>query len=552
MIRTLIPAPVSAEARYKGPATVIGCIAFTTAVVVGVSLLWPLRGLYSLHWLLYTLGSEALALLLVWLLRGPAGAVFTVLFGTTFTAVTLALFSAGLLCTIPGFFHLRWLPLMLGWDALVAVLFLADALSLPAPAALRATRTFLDSPVLGRETRVELAVEHSASAALRVRVADDLHSALAQLPPSGVVTAFPRDPARILFTVTPTRRGDFALGGIWLRVRGRLGFAERRCVCRPEQKVRVYPTMERSADDTALYLLRIRQIELQRRRLRITGTGREFDHLREYRPGDEMRNISWSATARRAHVITREFTTERSQQVWIVLDAGRLSGTVFEMRRSTAPGQSASSAPSLPDGPSFRDAAADETWLLSLTQLDQACAAGIALAQTVMQAGDKAGLMVYGRGIQHQLLPATGPGALRMTIDALATARNEGSEADHLRAAARLGQLQRRRGLVLWITEMADSARRPEVADAAVELARRHLVLLVVLGHEEIRATAARSPRNAAQMFESAAAQEVLERRRQTLAGLRSKGVLVVETTPGALRTDAINEYLEVKARGLL
>ena len=493
MIRTLIPAPVSAEARYRGR--------------------------------------------------------FGSLFGTTLTAATLLLLAAGLLCAIPGFFHLRWLPLMLGWDALVAVLAFADALMLPPPGALCVTRTFLDSPVLGRETRVELAAEHATSAALRIRISDDLHPALAQLPPSGVLTAFPRDPARIVFTVAPTRRGDFALGGIWLRVRGRLGLAERRCVGRPEQKVRVYPTMERSAGDTQLYMLRIRQIELQRRRLRIVGTGREFDHLREYRPGDELRNISWTATARRANVITREFTTERSQQVWIVLDAGRLSGTVFEMRRSSVAGRSATS---VPDGLSFRDAASDETYLLSLNQLDQACSAGIALAQTVMQAGDKAGLMVYGRGIQHQLLPATGPGALRMMIDALSTARNEGSEADHLRAAARLGQLQRRRGLVLWITEMADSARRPEVADAAVELARRHLVLLVVLGHEEIRATAARSPRNAAQMFESAAAQEVIERRRQTLAGLRSKGVLVVETTPGALSTDAINEYLEVKARGLL
>jgi uncharacterized protein (DUF58 family) len=493
MIRTLIPAPVGAEARYSGR--------------------------------------------------------FGAFFGTTLTAVTLALFAAGLLCAIPGFFHLRWLALILCWDALVAVLAFADARMLPPPAALRVTRTFLDSPVLGRETRVELAVEHATSGLLRIRISDDLHPALAQLPPSGVLTAFPRDPARIVFTITPTRRGDFALSGIWLRVRGRIGLVERRAVCRPEQKIRVYPTMERSADDTALYLLRIRQIELQRRRLRITGTGREFDHLREYRPGDEVRNISWTATARRANVITREFTTERSQQVWIVLDAGRLSGTVFEMRRSPAPEPTASPvAPAV----GFRDAAADETYLLSLTQLDQACAAGIALAQTVMQAGDKAGLMVYGRGLQHQLLPATGPGALRSLIDALSTARNEGSEADHLRAAARLGQLQRRRGLVLWITEMADSARRPEVADAAAELARRHLVLLVVLGHEEIRATASRSPRNAAQMFESAAAQEVLERRRQTLASLRSKGVLVVETTPGALSTDAINEYLEVKARGLL
>ncbi|MGD0369708.1 MAG: DUF58 domain-containing protein [Acidobacteriaceae bacterium] len=441
---------------------------------------------------------------------------------TTLTARSILLFLAALLCTIPGFFGLHWLALMLVWDALVLLLVLFDLSSLPPPHALRITRAFIDSPVLGRETRMELVVEHATHSILQVHLADDLHPALALLPPSGSLTVYPRDPARLLFTVTPNRRGDFPLGAVWLRWPGRLRLVERRALSQPEQKIRVYPAMDRSDDDTALYLLRIRQIELQRRRLRLTGTGREFDHLRDYRAGDEMRNISWPATARRA------------------------SGTVFELRRAIS-----ASSPSTPNL-TFRDAALDESFLLSLTQLDQACGAGIALAQTVMQAGDKAGLMVYGRAIQQQLLPAAGATALRVMIDSLSMARVEGSEADHLRAAARLGQLQRRRSLVLWITEMADSARRPDVADAAVDLARRHLVLLVVLNHPEIRATAAREPRTAAQMFESAAAQEVIERRRQTLAGLRSKGVLVVETTPGALRTDAINEYLEVKARGLL
>ena len=469
---------------------------------------------------------------------------FSRFLATTLTARALLLFAAGMLWALPGFYRLRWVPFLLAWDTLLIALVIADAIAVPPSKALRVTRTFLDSPVLGRETRIELEILQAANSALFLHLADDLHPALAQSPPSGWLTAFPRDPTRFVCAVTPIRRGDFILGGIWLRWRGPLGLVERRAVCRPEQKVRIYPAIERTADNAALYLLRIRQIELQRRRLRITGTGREFDHLRDYRAGDEMRNISWTATARRAHVITREFTTERSQQVWIVLDAGRLSGTVFEMRLKASLGASA--------GTDFRSAAADENYLLSLTQLDQACSAGIALAQTVMQAGDKAGLMVYGRGIQQQILPATGAGHLRSMIDALSVVRNEGSEADHLRAATRLGQLQRRRGLILWITEMADSARRPDVAEAATELARRHLVLLIVPGHEEIRATAAREPRTAAQMFESAAAQEVIERRRQTLASLRSSGVLVVETTPGTLRTDAINEYLEVKARGLL
>jgi len=463
---------------------------------------------------------------------------------TTLTARALLLFLAGLLCAVPGFFGLHWLPLLLAWDGLVLILVCVDAASLPAPSTLRVTRTFLDSPVLGRATRIEITVEHTTKGILPIEISDDLHPALAQLPPSGAIRAFPRDPAPVFFTATPSRRGDFPLGGIWLRCRGRLGLVERRAVCRPEQEVRVYPPMECSADDTSLYLLRIRQIDLQRRRQRLAGTGREFDHLRDYRAGDELRNISWPASARRARVVTREFTAERSQQVWIVLDAGRLSGTVFELRRSASDLGSAR--------PTFRDAASDESFVLSLTQLDQACSASTALAQTVMQAGDKAGLLVYGRTIQQQLLPAAGAGALRALIDALSQARAEGSEADHLRAAATLGHLQRRRGLVLWITEMADSARRPDIADAAVDLGRRHLVLLIVLEHPELRAIAAREPQTRTQMFESAAAQEVVERRRKTLADLRSKGVLVVETTPGALRTDAINQYLEVKARALL
>lgn len=461
---------------------------------------------------------------------------------TTLTGRALLLLGAGILAAAPGFFGLHWVAPLLAWDGLVAALIAADATTLPPARALAVTRKFLDSPVLGRETRVEVEVLHAANRLLRVQVGDDLHPALAQMPLMGWVDVYPREAARMERTVTPTRRGDYALGGVWLRWRGVLGLVERRAVARPAQRIRIYPPMERTADDAAMYLLRIRQIELQRRRLRLTGMGREFDHLRDYRRGDEMRNISWPATARRSRIVTREFTTERSQQVWIVVDAGRLSRTVYELRRTAKAGGETS----------FRDAAAEEDYALSLTQLDEACGAGIALAQTAMQTGDKAGLMVYGRGIQQQLLPAAGAGQLRMMIDALSMARAEGSEADHMLAAARLGHLQRRRGLVLWITEMADSTRRPEVADAAAELARRHLVLLVALTHPEIAAAAERRPRNATEMYESAAAQELLERRRLTVAALRARGVLMVETTPGRLRTDAISEYLEVKARGMV
>jgi uncharacterized protein (DUF58 family) len=465
-------------------------------------------------------------------------------FGYALTPRALLLLAAGCLLALPGFLrpHGLWVWAMLAWDAGVVLLTIVDTVLLPAPSSITVERRFGNSPVLGEATSVEIEITQKSNQILDVRLSDALHPALAAMPVEGRVRAFPRDAVRITLQCVPNTRGDVKLGKVYLRYRGALKLVERWAAVDLEQEIRVYPPMERSPEDTQLYLLRIRQIALQKRRLRLRGLGREFESLREYQRGDEVRNIAWPATARRGKLITREFTTERSQQVWIVIDAGRLSRTAFELKRKIAERARAS----------FRDSLSEENFQLTITQLDQSSGAAVALAQAVMQAGDKAGLLVYGQKIQQQLLPASGTGHLRQFVDALSQSRAEAGEANHLSAAARLKHLQRRRGLILWITELADSARRPEVVDAVLDLARRHLVLLVVLGHPELDAMAAQQPDDAGQMFVATAAEEVLERRRALVARLRSQGVLVVETSPGSVKADAINQYLEVKARGLL
>jgi len=459
-------------------------------------------------------------------------------FGLTPRALLLLL--SGTLLSIPAFFHPHRIWIMFAWDAVILALIVYDVTRLPAPAAIRITRRFVRSPALGEPAEIVHEVLQQSNARLEVRVTDDLHPALAAVPRTLAALAYPRESASVRLTCTPNRRGDFPLGNIFLRYRSGLGLVERWAVCHAVQNVRVFPATEQSIGSTAFYLLRARQIELQKRRLRLRGTGREFESLRDYHQGDELRNISWTATARRAHLITREFTTERSQKVWIVLDAGRLSRTAFEMRRIQPVGR----------GEVEQDAA--EQYLLTVTQLDQAASAAVMLAQVIAGSGDKFALLTYGRKVQQQLLPGAGPSHLRLLIDQLSQVRSELSEADHLHAVARLKNLQRRRGLILWITEMAESAGRPEVVGAAAELVRRHLVVLVLLTHPELTALAAREPRNVDQMFASTAAQEMLERRRVIIAQLRQRGILVVETTPAEVGAAVITKYLEVKAQGLL
>jgi len=460
--------------------------------------------------------------------------------GYGLSARALLLLVAGVLWAIPSFFHPHRIWIMLAWDGLMASLMIVDLVNLPDPSSIKVTRRFLNSPALGERTEVEYEVVQRSNGIVRVSVTDDLHAALIATPRPLKVIAYPRDGVRAVLECYPGRRGDFRLGKIYLRYRGALGLVERWAVCDAEQNVRVFPASEQSGDKAAFYLMRARQIELQKRRLRLRGMGREFESLRDYQMGDELRNISWTATARRAKLITRQFTTERSQQVWIVLDAGRLSRTAFELRRDRPVAM----------GESEQEAA--EKLRLSVTQLDQATTAAVMLAQVIGGSGDKFALLSYGRRVQQQLLPGNGPAHLRMMIDLLSQVRSEAAEANHLQAASRLKNLQRRRGLVIWITEIAESAGRPEVVSAVAELVRRHLVVLVLLEHPELDALAAREPKNAEEMFASTGAQEMLDRRRETIAKLRQQGVLVVETTPADVGARAISKYLEVKAQGLL
>jgi len=128
----------------------------------------------------------------------------------------------------------------------------------------------------------------------------------------------------------------------------------------------------------------------------------------------------------------------------------------------------------------------------------------------------------------------------------------EGSEADHLRATAVLNRLQPRRSLILWITDLAETAMRPEVIDGAVQLLRRHVLLFVAMAQPEVEKIAQARPKNVEQMFRAAAAQEMAGRREVLLARLHEQGALTLDLNPEALTSTVLNRYLTVKERAMV
>lgn len=445
-------------------------------------------------------------------------------FGLTQRAIWLL--AAGLLLAMPGFFHASWGLGMVEWDSLVLLAIILDGLRLPAAQRITIERSWSNAPALDSETEIQLAIEHDAKTILECNLTDDLPDALVAEPATRNLRVFPRVHATLRYKLEPRERGDVRTGAVYIRFGSALGLVERWAVAPLDQPVRVYPAL-RQGEDQEIFLARGRQVEMQLRRARERGLGRDFESLREYLDGDDLRDVCWTATARRGQLVTRRYQTERSQAVWIVLDAGRLlRGRILND----------------PDVPVRR----------GHSKLDYACSTAVALAQLALFSGDRVGLLVYGQHVQQRVLPGRGHAHLRQIVEALAQARAELSEADHLRATAVLNRWQPRRALILWITDLAETAMRPEVIDGAMQLLRRHVLLFVAMAQPDVSAIANARPRNVEEMFRASAAQELTSRRELLLARLRDQGALTLDLDPAQVTSAVLNQYLRVKERAMV
>jgi uncharacterized protein (DUF58 family) len=417
----------------------------------------------------------------------------------------------------PAFVEQRFIYAMIGWDALVLTAWALDLARLPRPSTFALRRSWQAPPALSVEAPIELAFVNDSKATVRAALFDEVPPYLTALPPQLTITAAGRRESSVTYTVRPMRRGEAKIGNVYIRYQSALGLAERWAMAPLRQQARVYPNLD-EARRHSIYLTHSRQIEMEKRHSRMRGLGREFESLREYRDGDELRDISWTATARRGKLVTRLYQIERSQTIWIVIDTGRL------MRARIS----------------------------GLSKLDYAVNAALSLAQIALYSGDRVGLVAYGRRIEHRVAAARGSAHLRVLIDELASISEEASEADHLGAAGRLLGDQKRRSLVVWLTDLAETAMTPEVIEAASLMMPRHLVLFAVIGQPDLHAMAAVEPRSVEQMYQAAAAQEVVHRRERLLARLREQGALALEVNSSALSLTLVNSYLDVKERNRL
>jgi len=252
--------------------------------------------------------------------------------------------------------------------------------------------------------------------------------------------------------------------------------------------------------------------------LRVRGGDTEFERLRPYQVGDEIRHVDWRASARRDDLTVRQFQAESNQNVVFALDIGR------SMRGESG----------------------------GLTAVDHALNAALLTADVALRGGDKAGLMVFDE-VPRQFVPPTGGRAGGRRLTRAVYALEAGLAAtDYLAAMAYLRAQVRVRSLFIVFTNLLDPRSAKELTQAVKGLMPRHLPLCVLLRDSDVEALATAPAPSVDELFVRAAAAESLAWRDALIRRLRKSGVLVLDAKPGELTPELVKGYLDVKARRLL
>ncbi|CAM3632438.1 DUF58 domain-containing protein [Kibdelosporangium persicum] len=376
------------------------------------------------------------------------------------------------------------------------------------------TRGGAQSVRLGEPAAVTLTVRNPGRARVRGMVRD------AWPPSAGASDRHRLDiPGGGRQTVTtplqPTRRGDRMAYRVTVRAFGPLGLAARQGSHTVPWTVRVLPPFT-SRKHLPSRLDRLRDLDGRLRTL-ARGQGTEFDSLRSYVIGDDVRSIDWRATARSSEVMVRTWRPERDRHLMVVLDTGRTSaGRVGDIPR-----------------------------------LDASMDAALLLAALASRAGDRVDLIAYDRQVRASVQGTSAAELLPALVNGMATLQPALVESDAPGIVAEVMRRSRRRSLVVLLTGLDPDPLEQGLLPILHTLTSRHLVLLAAVADPRINEMA-QARGDAEAVFDAAAAARALQEREHVVGLLRRRGVEVVDATPEDLAPALADAYLALKAAGRL
>lgn len=426
----------------------------------------------------------------------------------------IALVAAGLVLSVlpalgmPGL----WSSWMFFWVVVVLLLAVDAALAVRA----RDIRTDLTLPgtlYVGADHDASIRVTAPSRTALELKV--DLSDNLEAQPPQRALVT--QQGVTFPLRVFPNRRGLATVENAWLRFAGPLGLMMRSVRVPLHGSASVVPNVP-GVRAAALSFWSEREFNAGLKVERYVGDGSEFDALREFAPGFDRRTIDWKASARHTKLFCRQFRAERSHQVVLAVDTGRLMAEP----------------------------------LGGIPRLDHAVHAALLLGYFGARAGDRVSLYAFDERPRTYMAPKGGMPAFRAMLAASGKIEYSDAETNFTLGITHLASRLNRRSLVVVLTDFVDSVTAELLLENVQRLAKRHLVVFVALRDPLFSQMTEQAPRNISDLDRAVVAGSLLRERELVMRKLTRQGVFCIDALPEHVGVALINRYLEVKRREMI
>lgn len=394
-------------------------------------------------------------------------------------------------------------------------LIVADAALAVAPRLLEVRRELARVVTMGGSATLTWTVTNSSRRRAHVELADELPPSLGAAERTAHLTVSASGQASTATSLAPTRRGTFRFDRVWLRSIGPLGLAARQSPRPAVSVLEVHPRFASRAQ-TELRIRRARILEQGQRALRARGASAEFDALRDYVEGDELRHVDWSATSRSGRPIVRTYRAERNQVVVVLLDLGRTTAATID----------------------------------GVPRLDHHMDAVLAVATAATTLGDRVGLVAFDDDVRAVVPPGRRPSQPGAISTAMHRLEPRLTASDYLGALATVQTRFRQRAMVVVVTELAAEAVEGSLIAPLAGFARSHAVIVAGVRDPLLDRAMRAQVTDAGDAHRAAAAASTVAMRTSVATQLQRLGAVVVDRPPASLAAASVDAYLEIKARG--
>ncbi|MDB3906835.1 DUF58 domain-containing protein [Crocinitomicaceae bacterium] len=315
----------------------------------------------------------------------------------------------------------------------------------------------------------------------------------------------------------PGSRGEFEFGDVFIIVRSIFFMASRSMKVPLKQKVHVYPSV--------LQMKRYELLVFQQqktssgiKKIRRLGNNSEFEQIKNYVQGDELKRINWKATSRRNELMVNQYQEEKSQNIFCIIDKSRNMQMEFD----------------------------------GLSLLDYAINSSLVFTNIALRKGDKAGLVTYSDKIGTQLPPERSAGQMRRIQEALYNQRTHFKEANFELLYQSIRRSINTRSLLVLFTNFETEFSMRRALPMLRQLNKKHVLVVVFFENSELQELAYQPARSLQEVYQGAVAEKMMTLKSRIAQELRRNGIQTVLTLPDELSVNTINKYLELKAKGAI